>query len=391
MMGSWLMARIVFLGLLIAWAAPVAAQELVQPGDTLFVSVAEDQRFGRDAAKVAADGEIQLPAVGGIAAAGSDVNAIAAKIAGALEERGIIKKPTVLVEISAYRPFYIGGAVAQPGEIRFEPGLTVRHAIVLAGGPAKDTDQGLTLADVVELRSKWRSNALARVEVESRIARLQAELDRAPAPDFAGVDTRFAEAADAKSVMSLDADLLSDRDHEWKADQEHLKDALAMVDFEIEILAKQADLQQNEIDLQGDQVEKSRELREKGLIPLSQLQELEREKSSLSRDLLENQAFSARARQNKATAQYELETADTKWRIEIRGDLREALLDRARIMAEADVLGAALASAGLSVSDNPSDPRITIHRQDQTLDATLDTEIQPGDLIEVSNGGPVAG
>ena len=390
-MGSWLMARIVFLGLLIAWAAPVTAQELVQPGDTLFVSVAEDQRFGRDAAKVAADGEIQLPAVGGIAAAGSDVNAIAAKIAGALEERGIIKKPTVLVEISAYRPFYIGGAVAQPGEIRFEPGLTVRHAIVLAGGPAKDTDQGLTLADVVELRSKWQSNALARVEVESRIARLQAELDRAPAPDFAGIDTRFAEAADAKSVMSLDADLLSDRDHEWKADQEHLKDALAMVDFEIEILAKQADLQQDEIDLQGDQVEKSRELREKGLIPLSQLQELEREKSSLSRDLLENQAFSARARQNKATAQYELETADTKWRIEIRGDLREALLDRARIMAEADVLGAALASAGLSVSDNPSDPRITIHRQDQTLDATLDTEIQPGDLIEVSNGGPVAG
>ena len=227
--------------------------------------------------------------------------------------------------------------------------------------------------------------------MESRIARLQAELDRAPAPDFAGIDTRFAETADAKSVMSLDADLLSDRDHEWKADQEHLKDALAMVDFEIEILAKQADLQQDEIDLQGDQVEKSRELREKGLIPLSQLQELEREKSSLSRDLLENQAFSARARQNKATAQYELETADTKWRIEIRGDLREALLDRARIMAEAEVLGAALANAGLSVSDNPSDPRITIHRQDQTLDATLDTEIQPGDLIEVSNGGPVAG
>lgn len=386
-----MMARIVFLGLLIAWAAPVTAQELVQPGDTLFVSVAEDQRFGREAAKVAADGGIQLPAVGGIAAAGRDVNAIAAKIAGALEDRGIIKKPTVLVEISAYRPFYIGGAVAQPGEIRFEPGLTVRHAIVLAGGPAKDTDQGLTLADVVELRSKWQSNALARVEVESRIARLQAELDRAPAPDFAGIDTRFAEAADAKSVMSLDADLLSDRDHEWKADQEHLKDALAMVDFEIEILAKQADLQQGEIDLQADQIEKSRELREKGLIPLSQLQELEREKSGLSRDLLENQAFSARARQNKATAQYELETADTKWRIEIRGDLREALLDRARIMAEADVLGAALASAGLSVSDNPSDPRITIHRRDQTLDATLDTEIQPGDLIEVSNGSPIAG
>ena len=391
MMGSWLMARIVFLGLLIAWAAPVAAQELVQPGDTLFVSVAEDQQFGRDAAKVAADGEIQLPAIGGIAAAGSDVNAIAAQIAGALEERGIIKKPTVLVEISAYRPFYIGGAVAQPGEIRFEPGLTVRHAIVLAGGPAKETDQGLSLADVVELRSKWRSNALSRVEVQSRIARLQAELDRAPAPDFAGVDTRFAEAADAKSVMSLDADLLSDRDHEWKADQEHLKDALAMVDFEIEILAKQADLQQSEIDLQGDQIERSRELREKGLIPLSQLQELEREKSGLSRDLLENQAFSARARQNKATAQYDLETADTKWRIEIRGDLREALLDRARIMAEADVLGAALASAGLSISDSPSDPRITIHRRDQTIDAALDTEIQPGDLIEVSNGGPVAG
>jgi polysaccharide export outer membrane protein len=386
------MVRILALSFFVAWAVPAIAGELVQPGDVLLVSVAEDQRFGRDAAKVAADGQIQLPAVGGIAAAGSDVTTIAARIGEALEKLNIIKTPTVLVEISAYRPFYVGGAVSRPGEIPFEPGLTVRHAIVLAGGLVRDTDAGLTLADVVELRTKWRSNSLERVAVESQIARLEAELKRSESPDFSQIDTRFADKTDATSLMALDTDLLRDRDHEWTADQEHLKAALAMVDFEIETLAKQADLQQQEIDLQGDQVDKSRELREKGLIPLSQLQELERERSRLQRDVLENQAFSARARQTKATAQYDLETADTKWRIEVRSDLRAALLERSRIVAEGEVIAAALANAGVSVADRAPDPMITIHRgQEKVLDATLDTEIRPGDLIEVSIGDATEG
>jgi len=379
------MVRILALSFLVAWAVPAFAGEPVQPGDVLFVSVAEDQRFGREAAKVAADGQIQLPAIGGIAAAGSDVTTIAARIGEALEKLSIIKKPTVLVEISAYRPFYVGGAVARPGEIQFEPGLTVRHAIVLAGGLVRDTDAGLTLSDAVELRTKWRSNSLERVAVESRIARLEAELKRAQSPDFSQIDTRFADKTDATSLMSLDTDLLRDRDQEWTADQEHLKAALAMVDFEIETLAKQADLQRQEIDLQGDQVEKSRELREKGLIPLSQLQELERERSRLSRDMLDTQAFSARALQTKASAQYDLETADTKWRIEVRGDLRDALLERSRVVAEGEVIAAALANAGIAVADRRLEPVIAIHRgQEEVLDATLDTEVRPGDLIEVS-------
>lgn len=386
------MVRILALSLLVAWALPAIAEELVQPGDVLLVSVAEDQRFGRDAAKVAADGQIQLPAIGGIAAAGSDVNTIAARISEALEKLNIIKTPTVLVEISAYRPFYVGGAVTRPGEIQFEPGLTVRHAIVLAGGLVRDTDAGLTLADVVDLRTKWRSNSLERVAVESHIARLEAELKRSESLDFSRIDTRFADKTDATSLMSLDTDLLRDRDQEWTADQEHLKAALAMVDFEIETLVKQADLQQEEVALQGDQIEKSRELREKGLIPLSQLQELERERSRLQRDVLENQAFAARARQTKASAQYDLETADTKWRIEVRRDLRDALLERSRIVAEGEVIAAALANAGISVADRAPDPEITIHRgQEKVLDATLDTEIRPGDLIEVSMSDAVEG
>ena len=376
-------------------AVAAAAGEPVAPGDVLLVSVAEDPRLGRDAAKVGADGLVQLPLLGGIEAAGSDVNAIARRISEALKQRGMIRAPTVLVEIAAYRPFYIGGAVANPGAIAFEPGLTVRHAIILAGGLGKTADSALTVPEVVELRTKWRTTSLQIVEVESRIARLSAELARQPSADFSAVDARLAATADAKSIVSLDTDMLSDRDTQWTLENAHLQDALAMVDFEIGVLDKQADLQAGEIELQGDQVAKSRQLREKGLIPLSQLQDLEREKSRLSRDMLDTQAYPARARQAKASAQYDLESADAKRRIEVRRELRAALMDRSRINAEAEVVSAALADAGLSLSDATVEPVITLHRRqaagDVTLDATLETAILPGDLIEVSVREPAGG
>lgn len=385
---------VVLLAVLSAAGAAHAA-DVVEAGDVLLVAVAEDAKLGRDAAKVGSDGQIQLPLIGGINAAGSDVGEIRERISKTLEERQILRKPTVLVEISLHRPFYVGGAVKQPGAIAYEPGLTVRHAVALAGGVSTGSDRAPASTGPTELRTKWQSNALNLVEIDSRIARLRAELASGTVPDFSAISTVSADSEAASAIMALDTNILADSEQNWNAGQKQLKDAVAMIDFEIDVLRRQAELQQHEIELQGDQVAKSRELRERGLIPLSQLQELEREQSSLMRDRLENQAYGARAKQNKATAQYNLETADTKRRMEVHESLRDALLERSRALAEAQVLGEALARAGISTSAMGPTFGYVIHRSsggaDEAVNADLGTAILPGDLLEVNIVDSVGG
>ena len=47
---------------------------------------------------------------------------------------GFIREPSVAVEIEAYRPFFILGEVAAPGQYPYVPNMTVESAVAIAGG-----------------------------------------------------------------------------------------------------------------------------------------------------------------------------------------------------------------------------------------------------------------
>jgi len=78
-------------------------------------------------------GQVQLPLVGQVKAAGLTLHEFIIEVATALKE-GYLKDPKVSVEVMNYRPFYIMGEVNKPGEYPYENGLTVLGAIALAGG-----------------------------------------------------------------------------------------------------------------------------------------------------------------------------------------------------------------------------------------------------------------
>ena len=58
---------------------------------------------------------------------------LAAEITGRLRN-GFIREPSVAVEIEAYRPFFILGEVAAPGQYPYVPNMTVESAVAIAGG-----------------------------------------------------------------------------------------------------------------------------------------------------------------------------------------------------------------------------------------------------------------
>jgi len=82
---------------------------------------------------VDAGGSITMPLIGGIRAKGLSPAELASVITARLKH-GYIREPYVAVEIEAYRPFFILGEVAAPGQYPYVPNMTAESAVAIAGG-----------------------------------------------------------------------------------------------------------------------------------------------------------------------------------------------------------------------------------------------------------------
>ncbi|MET0724283.1 MAG: polysaccharide biosynthesis/export family protein [Tardiphaga sp.] len=123
-------------------AAPVAYVEPVpvrydaayhlDAGDRLRVVVYGQEGLTNTYA-IDAGGSITMPLIGSVPARGRTTAGLAAEISAKLR-RGFIREPSVAVEIEAYRPFFILGEVAAPGQYPYVPNMTVESAVAIAGG-----------------------------------------------------------------------------------------------------------------------------------------------------------------------------------------------------------------------------------------------------------------
>lgn len=78
-------------------------------------------------------GQVELPLVGQVPAAGLTLHEFTQEIRNALLN-GYLTDPKVSVEVEDYRPFFIMGEVNKPGEYPYQDGLTIQSAVALAGG-----------------------------------------------------------------------------------------------------------------------------------------------------------------------------------------------------------------------------------------------------------------
>jgi polysaccharide biosynthesis/export protein len=101
-------------------------------GDKLRVVV-----FGQDGLTntyaIDAGGSITMPLIGPVPARGRTPAGLASEISARLR-KGYIRDPSVAVEIEAYRPFFILGEVAAPGQYPYVPNMSVESAVAIAGG-----------------------------------------------------------------------------------------------------------------------------------------------------------------------------------------------------------------------------------------------------------------
>jgi polysaccharide export outer membrane protein len=79
-------------------------------------------------------GHIAMPLVGNVSASGLTPSELAASLKKKLGAGGFVRNPSVSVEVLAYRPIFVLGEVAKPGQYPFQPGMTMLTAVAVAGG-----------------------------------------------------------------------------------------------------------------------------------------------------------------------------------------------------------------------------------------------------------------
>lgn len=145
---------------------PVGASEEYKlgVGDVISVRVFggdEDLRFDR--VRLNDRGTLTFP-FGDFTAFGRTTRELESVITAELKGQFLLK-PRVWVNIEEYRPFYMQGEITRPGAYPYQPGLTVRKAITIAGGFRERAAR----EKIFVVREQDKSNTPVKVDLNSAV------------------------------------------------------------------------------------------------------------------------------------------------------------------------------------------------------------------------------
>ncbi|MHA1569280.1 MAG: polysaccharide biosynthesis/export family protein [Alphaproteobacteria bacterium] len=127
-----LVAALLLLGCGVAFAQKGVAGYRLGSGDVIAISVYGEEDLSIEE-RIHDDGIIAYPFLGELKVGGRRIAEVEQYITKGLKGDYLVD-PRVRVTIREYRPFFIHGEVESPGGYPYQPGLTVRKAMSLAGG-----------------------------------------------------------------------------------------------------------------------------------------------------------------------------------------------------------------------------------------------------------------
>ena len=128
----------------------VSSGYAVAAGDNLKITVFDEPSLTGEF-QIDSAGDLAMPLVEKVPVVGKTPNEVAGLISSSLRSGGYVLDPKVSVEVLAYRPVYVLGEVAQPGEYPYSPDLTFFQAVAKAGGFTPRANKSV----VVLQRAAW--------------------------------------------------------------------------------------------------------------------------------------------------------------------------------------------------------------------------------------------
>ena len=145
--------------------AQFASAELYKlgPGDTVKIHVFQEPDLSIET-KINNNGAIDYPLIGEIKLNGLDLAEAETLLDKKLRGDYLIN-PQITISIARHRPFFITGEVRAPGSYEYQPGMTVRRAIAIAG----DFTDRASRSKIFLIREGKSNDSSQKVTLDERI------------------------------------------------------------------------------------------------------------------------------------------------------------------------------------------------------------------------------
>ncbi|KAB1070755.1 polysaccharide biosynthesis/export family protein [Methylobacterium planeticum] len=390
---------------LIFGAAPghAFAEYVVDSGDVLEVSV-----FGinelRQRGAVNVDGELSVPMVGHLKVAGrtlSDIRSTVQKLLGSKEFRHraadgrediALRPDQISVDIVEYRPLFINGDVSRPGVQTYRPKMTVRAALALAGGfdvmrfRIKDP-----FLEAVDLRGEYQSLWTEFARERAQRWRVQAELD-GKSQDELNLSIQPVPKDVLDEIGRSTLNQKKSDDMTYQNEMSFLKRMQQEADKHLVLSIEQQIRDQEAERIENDNMEKTKDLYQKSIVPANRLVEQQRLSILAATRVLQTSTQVAQSRKDREDANRKIGRLDDERRTALLAKLQDSAVKldalRNRIQAVGEKLVYTGAVRSQLVQGAGSKPEITIYRKNdqgisQKIPADEDTELMPGDVVDV--------
>jgi exopolysaccharide production protein ExoF len=324
--------------------------------------------------RVGPDQSISIPVLGRIPITEIDPTQLEKNLAAKLSQ--ITKKEGyVTVEISAYKPIFITGAVKHPGAIEWHPDMTVIQAIALTGGVGAESGAAGSV-DAAGGRSQALEKDIDNLKrVLATIARLTAERGES------------AQVATPQRLVTLVGDVEADRLIAHEADiLKSNRDALAA---KLKILQESISDGKSEINALRDQSAKINEQLQLRRDYLKKLGSMRPDEEEIKLSDLAEKLANIEGNTAKSTASVaELELAA----LALKKDREAAIgtdldrLDREAAQLEISINGFQNADGSLESKAKSTQYQIVRQKKDgsDTFAANEVTPLKPGDVLSVA-------
>ncbi len=269
---------------------------------------------------VSASGDLSLPLLGEVAAAGKTTSELALTLAELLKTKiGLSKRPDASVEISEYRPFYILGLVSKPGPYPYRPDMNVLQAVSAAGGISRLSDSGILSFEREALvnRGDLRLLNAERLGLLAKRARLEAELQEATSISFPSELSEVKSNQEISRIVKEEGLLFFERRNALRSQEEAISQTKSLLSNEIEALKLKSQALQRQQDLVTKQLNAINTLMAKGLSITSRQLTLDQTISQFESSRLDVNLLILRAQQDLAKADRDMLDIKNRRRNEI--------------------------------------------------------------------------
>jgi len=279
---------------------------------------------------VGSNGSLSLPLIGETMASGQTTANLAAGISRALQETANLSEPpSASVEVIQYRPFFILGAVQQPGKYEYQPGMTVLQALSVAQGLARATDMSGVEREVIVAAGDVRSLDAEQSRLGVKLARLNTEVAGADAIVFP--PEVVSRSADPRVAIAMREETLrfNARREAVEAEIEAIKRGRTLLQQELKSLEEKGKSLDRQVEANKREVRAVSDLVSRGLAVTPRQLAAENAQVTIESNRLDVQVATLRAQQALARAERDIIEVGARYR-------REALDDVAATRAQLD-------------------------------------------------------